>query len=101
MELPERNRRNSFYEVNGFVKWTGWRRGDAGPGIIRGVWGFSHARFGGLGEKAPIVGNPGCALVARKPLLLNPDRCILGDSQGNTSVFWLIATQPPNRFPAW
>jgi hypothetical protein len=45
-------------------------------------------------KKAPIVGDTGFWLAA-----LNPGRCILGDSQGNTSVFWLIASQPPQPFP--
>jgi hypothetical protein len=46
-----------------------------------GVWGFSHTRFGGPGEKTPK------AEAQARSLALNPGGSIVGDSQRNTSVF--------------
>ena len=62
--------------------------------FLRGVWGFSHTRFGGPVEKIPIAAGK---LVAS---LLNPGGSIVGDSWGNTSVFsrWSRAG-PPQPLP--
>jgi hypothetical protein len=59
----------------------------------RGVWGFSHTRFGGPGEKTPK------AEAQARSLTLNPGGSIVGDSRRNTSVFSARFVNPgrPNR----
>jgi hypothetical protein len=54
--------------------------------ILCGVWGFSHTRFGGPGEKTPIAAESACD-IAVQTCLHNPGGSIVGDLWGNTNVF--------------
>jgi hypothetical protein len=53
--------------------WHDWQD------IIAGFWGFSHTRFGGPGEKTPIMAEQDLAC-GHSFVLRNPSGCIVGDS---------------------